>query len=175
VRERLRAAGEADLAAWGQVWGLVRESVGESTFEIWLAPLELVAVDLEGTLVVCAPAAMVGWVASRFGRVLDGAARHAGRPLRVAGEVELRAAESLAPAAAGAGAARAGFSADARLGRRAGSAGDVADIRTGLSEVETSHRLAAGLADQPGRKPTYPSPYPSSYPDVYNQTKEVSR
>ena len=79
MRERLRAAGEADLAAWEQVRAFLREAVGESTFEIWLASLELIAVDLEGTLVVSAPAETVGWVARRFGRILDarGAARGA--------------------------------------------------------------------------------------------------
>ena len=102
MRERLRAAGEADLAAWEQMRALLREAVGESTFEIWLAPLELIAVDLEGTLVVSAPAETVGWVARRFGRVLDGAAQRAGRRLRIADEVERKAAESLDPAAAAA-------------------------------------------------------------------------
>ena len=71
--------GEEDLAAWERVRALLREAVGESTFEIWLARLELIAVDLEGTLIVSAPAETVGWVARRFGRVLDGAARRAGR------------------------------------------------------------------------------------------------
>jgi hypothetical protein len=175
VRARLRAAGEADLAAWEQVGASLRQAVGESTFEIWLAPLELIAVDLEGTLVVSAPAATVGWVASRFGRVLDSAAQRAGRPLRVADEVERRAAESLAPAvAAPAGAARSGFSANARIGRRAGPARDSADAQTDLSEVALSNPSAAGQAEGPARKPTYPSAYPSSYSDVDTQAKEMS-
>ena len=97
MRARLRAAGEADLAAWEQVAGAAAETVGESTFEIWLEPLELIAVDRDGTLIVSAPEATVSWVAQRFGRVLDGAAQRAGRPLRIADEVERKAAETLVP------------------------------------------------------------------------------
>jgi hypothetical protein len=71
------------------------QAVGESTFEIWLAPLELIALDPEGALVVSAPRETVGWVARRFGRILDGAAERGGRRLRVADELERQAAESL--------------------------------------------------------------------------------
>jgi len=55
LRRRLRAAGEEDLAAWEQVRTILREAVGESVFEIWLARLELIALDLQGTLIVSAP------------------------------------------------------------------------------------------------------------------------
>jgi hypothetical protein len=99
VRERLRAAGEEDLPVWERVRALLREAVGESTFDLWLAPLELIALDLEGALVVSAPRETVGWVARRFGRILDGAAERAGRQLRVADELERQAAESLPSAA----------------------------------------------------------------------------
>ena len=62
---------------------------------------------------------VVGWVARRFGRILNGAARRAGRRLRMGDEVERTAAESLACiAAATAGAAPAGVSAGARFGGR---------------------------------------------------------
>ena len=54
MRARLRAAGEADHAAWKQIRTMLLDAVGESTFEIWLAPLELIAVDLQDTLVVFA-------------------------------------------------------------------------------------------------------------------------
>jgi hypothetical protein len=102
VRARLRAAGEADRAAWDQIRTVLLDAVGQSRFEIWLAPLELIAVDLEGTLVASAPRDTVGWVARRFGRILDSAAERAGRRLRVADELERKAAESPSPIAAAA-------------------------------------------------------------------------
>ena len=115
VRAQLRAAGETDLAAWEQVRACLRATVGESTFEIWLAPLELIAVDLEGALIVSAPPATLGWIARRFARVLDDAAQRAGRQLRVAEEVERNAAESLATAPAAEATAPVGLSATARF------------------------------------------------------------
>ena len=174
VRERLRAAGDADLAAWEQVRALLREAVGESTFEIWLARLELVAVDLEGTLVVSTPPETAGWVADRFGRVLDGASRRAGRPLRIADEPQRMAAESLPPAtAAAAGPAPAGSSPGARLCGSAGLAECAADVPTVGSDGALSGLSGACRGDQSTRRPAYTSAYPSSYTDVYNQTREV--
>jgi DnaA N-terminal domain len=175
VRERLRAAGEADLAAWEQVRACLRATVGESTFEIWLAPLELVAVDLEDTLIVSAPPETVDWVARRFARVLDGAARHAGRPLRVADEVERKAAESRVPSAAVAtSAAPVGLSANARLSGPGRAAGHLADKPQALSCGVLTDRPGATADDQSARKPSYTSDYPPSYTVVYTQTEEVS-
>jgi hypothetical protein len=76
---------------------VLRDVVGESAFEIWLAPLELLAVDLDGALVVSAPRETVGWLARRFGRILESAAERAGRRLRIADELERHAAEALSP------------------------------------------------------------------------------
>ena len=176
VRERLRAAGKADLAAWEQARALLRKAVGESTFEIWLAGLELIAVDVEGTLLVSAPAKTVGWVARRFGRVLDGAAERAGRRLRVAADVERKAAESLTPAAVDAvvGAAPVGLSADARFAGQVGSAQCPADTRLAISAGSPPHGTGGRRDDQSIDKPTYTSAYPPSYTDVYNKTREVS-
>jgi hypothetical protein len=70
-------------------------AVGESQFGIWLAPLELLAVDVEGTLVLSTPREMTGWVSDRFGRVLDRAADRVGRQLRIANELEWQAARDL--------------------------------------------------------------------------------
>jgi hypothetical protein len=139
VRARLRAAGEADLAAWDQARAILREAVGESTFEIWLAPLELIAIDLEGTLIVSAPDETVGWIADRFARVLDDAAQHAGRPLRVADEAERKAAESLAPAPAAGSAAPVGLSADARFSPHASSDRCAANVQLALPGVVERH------------------------------------
>jgi hypothetical protein len=150
VRARLRAAGGTDRAAWEEIRAVLLDAVGESTFEIWLAPLDLIAVDLEGTLVVSAPRATVGWVARRFGRVLDSAAGRAGRRLRVADELERQAAESLSSITAAPTELSARRSVERACGFRTdGSAGRLGDTS------------ADGSAD------------PSSYTDVYNQL-EVS-
>ena len=172
VRERLRAAGKEDLAAWERVRTLLRDAVGESTFEFWLAPLELIAVDLEGTLLVSAQAETVGWVARRFGRILDGAAHGAGRRLRVADEVERKAAEPLAAAAAGS--APGGVSADARLGEHVAPAPCAADTPLAMPMSSLPAGRCGRGADQPASELTYPSDCPSSYADVYTPTREVS-
>ena len=63
-------------AAWRELRAELRRAVGESTFEIWLEPLELVALR-DGKLLIDAPAATQDWVARRFARVLDRCARNA--------------------------------------------------------------------------------------------------
>ncbi len=60
--------------AWREVRAELLRAVGESTYDIWLAPLEPKAWD--GTvLTVTAPSATQAWVADRFGRILDRCAR----------------------------------------------------------------------------------------------------
>jgi chromosomal replication initiator protein len=61
-------------AAWRELRTELRRAVGESTYEIWLEPLELVAIR-EGKLLVRAPPATESWVAKRFGRILESSAR----------------------------------------------------------------------------------------------------
>jgi len=70
------------------VWRATREElrrvVGESTYEIWIAPLEVKAFE-GGVLRLRAPAATQAWVAKRFGRILERCARSAtGLELQVA-------------------------------------------------------------------------------------------
>lgn len=90
-------------ARWDQIRVLLHEAVGESTFAIWLEPLELIAVARNGTLVVGAPADTASWVRDRFGRLISGCAERAGHELRLAEEPERRAlghrGERPAPAA----------------------------------------------------------------------------
>jgi hypothetical protein len=151
VRSRLRAAGEADREAWDQIRAVLLDVVGESTFEIWLAPLELLAVDLEGELVVSAPRETLGWVARRFGRILDSGAERAGRRLRLADEPERDAAKTLGSTTAP-GPDR--VSVRRSVEQRCGFPADVSP---------------GGSGDPSGDG----SAYPSSYTDVYNQL-EVS-
>ncbi len=53
--------------------------VGESTFEIWLEPLEFMGIR-DGKLLIDAPKATRAWLTKRFGRVLQTCARHAFGP-----------------------------------------------------------------------------------------------
>jgi hypothetical protein len=152
VRARLRAAGGADRAAWEQIRAVLLDVVGESAFEIWLAPLELLAVDLQDTLVVSARPETVGWIARRFGRILDTAAERAELRLRVAHELERQAAEALSSTTA---AAAVDLSARRSVERPCGFRADASSGRSGDTSV-------GGSA------------YPSSYTDVYNQLKGVS-
>jgi hypothetical protein len=152
VRAQLRAAGGADRAAWEEIRAGLLDAVGDSTFEIWLAPLELLALDATGTLVVSAPRETVGCLTRRFGRILDTTAERAGRRLRVADELERHAAQSLSPVAA---AAPAGVS-------RRGSREQPSDFAPDVSSGGFGDTRADGSA------------YPSSYTAVYNQFKEVS-
>jgi len=91
VRRHLGIPGLVDRDDWEQVRNHLRELVGDSTFEIWLQPLELIAVDPVGTLVIAAPAATRGWVEQRFSRVLARCAEQHSRSLRIANEPERRA------------------------------------------------------------------------------------
>ncbi len=61
-------------AAWRELRAELRQAVGESTFEIWLEPLELVALR-DGKLLVDAPTATQDWLSKRFGRLLESYAR----------------------------------------------------------------------------------------------------
>ncbi len=65
--------------AWRELRAELRRAVGESTYEIWLAPLELDSVR-DGTLTVDAPAGTYDWVSKRFARILESCARTAFGP-----------------------------------------------------------------------------------------------
>jgi chromosomal replication initiator protein len=55
---------------WDLICDDLRSAVGTSMFDIWLAPLRLVAID-GPELVIAAPHETRSWVADRFGRVLQ--------------------------------------------------------------------------------------------------------
>jgi chromosomal replication initiator protein len=60
--------------AWRQIRAELARAVGESTYEIWLAPLEAKAWDGR-VLLLQAPADTVSWVAKRYGRILEACAQ----------------------------------------------------------------------------------------------------
>jgi hypothetical protein len=84
----LSRPGPADDLDWQRMRQLMAERLGESMFEIWLAPIELPAVDRDGTLILVAPQEMRAWVLQRYRSVIDGAARMVGRRARIAAAVE---------------------------------------------------------------------------------------
>jgi hypothetical protein len=91
VRRQLGIPGLVDRVDWEQIRNHLRELVGDSTFEIWLQPLELIAIDTAGVLVIAAPAAIRGWVEQRFSRVLARCGEQQSRALRLADEPERQA------------------------------------------------------------------------------------
>jgi chromosomal replication initiator protein len=60
--------------AWREIRAELRRTVGESTYEIWLAPIEVEAVQ-EDLLLLKAPSATRAWVSKRFGRTLEACAQ----------------------------------------------------------------------------------------------------
>ena len=91
VRRGLAIPGVTDRQDWKQIREALRELVGESTFEIWLDPLELIAIDPGGALVVDAPSAMFSWLRHTYGRMLGRCAEEASRRFRCAEEPERHA------------------------------------------------------------------------------------
>ena len=91
VRRGLGLPGAGDRSDWAQVRKRLRELVGESMFEIWLEPLELIAIDASGTLVIDAPPATCSWLRHRYDRVIARCGEEASRALRFAEEAERQA------------------------------------------------------------------------------------
>ena len=57
-------------------------------FEIWLAPVELVAVARDGSLVLNGPEATASWVQTRFGRLISKCCDESGCRVRFASPQE---------------------------------------------------------------------------------------
>jgi len=91
VRRGLGLATSPDRGDWQRIRELLEGTVGESTFAIWLEPVELIGVDGEHRLVVAAAAATASWTRERFGRPLAMCADRVGRELRFASEPEIHA------------------------------------------------------------------------------------
>jgi chromosomal replication initiator protein len=71
------------IPVWRAIRAELRRTVGQSTFEIWLEPLEVQSWDGH-TLTLQAPPATEAWVSKRFGRVLEScAAAVAGGPVQI--------------------------------------------------------------------------------------------
>jgi chromosomal replication initiator protein len=70
-RSRLPLPDHAELGpAWGEIRAQLRRTVGDSTYDLWLAPLEIDAWD--GTLLrLRGPKATAAWVAARYTRAVQ--------------------------------------------------------------------------------------------------------
>jgi hypothetical protein len=88
VRRTLGVPGPADHAAWEQIRQLLVERVGESTFDIWLDAVQMVAVDTDGALVLDGPEGTRGWVRERYEGVIATCAGRAGGTVRFASEAQ---------------------------------------------------------------------------------------
>ena len=91
VRRRLALPGVSDRNDWEQILKRLREIVGDSTFEIWLEPVELIAIDPRRVLVIDAPPVTFSWLVDRYGPVLARCAEEASRAVRFAEEAERQA------------------------------------------------------------------------------------
>ena len=88
VRRGLGMPARKDHGDWERIRSLLFDAVGESTFAIWLEPLQLIAIDSSGALVIAPPSPTASWVRERFGRLIAGCAQRVGRELRLADEPE---------------------------------------------------------------------------------------
>jgi len=68
-------------SAWRAIRDELRAAVTQSTYEIWLARLELEAWD-QNTLALRAPPTTVGWVSKRFSQLIERTAAHGPRVQR---------------------------------------------------------------------------------------------
>ena len=91
VRRGLGIPTAEDRHDWQRIRDLLKAKVGESQFDIWLEPVELIAIDSDRKLVLAVPPATAGWMRGRFGRVLAACASSVGRDVRFADEPERRA------------------------------------------------------------------------------------
>jgi hypothetical protein len=87
-----------DRSDWGRIRSGLRRIAGESTFEIWLAQLELLATDQTGCLLLAYPLDTRAWLTTRYGGLLEGTGRAVGRELRLATDRELQLLSALAAA-----------------------------------------------------------------------------
>jgi DnaA N-terminal domain len=93
----LVSPGGADDRDWKRIRELVATRVGESMFEIWLAAIELHAVDADGALILIAPDATREWVRGRYQRLIAGAAEQLGRVAVIADAVRSVAITAACP------------------------------------------------------------------------------
>ncbi|MDQ6806757.1 MAG: hypothetical protein M3065_17760 [Actinomycetota bacterium] len=98
LRAQLVDPTRRDQADWLAIRTHVVDRVPAHIFDIWLADLELIAVDQDGFLLLSCHAQTRSWLEDRFGPLLQAAASTVARRLRLASEAEVKAI-SVFPAA----------------------------------------------------------------------------
>jgi hypothetical protein len=98
LRGQLGDPARHDQADWIAIRTRVADRVPAHIFEIWLADLELIAVDQDGFLLLGCRAQTRSWLEGRFGPLLQATASSVARRLRLASEAEAKAI-SVLPAA----------------------------------------------------------------------------
>jgi len=88
VRQGLELPASDDRADWEGIRTALLDAVGESTFAIWLEPLQLIGIDNSSALLLAAPTDTESWLRDRFGRLIAGCAERAGREVRLSNEPE---------------------------------------------------------------------------------------
>ena len=97
--DELLAVSDEDGAVWSVVRGRLREAVGASMFEIWLAAVVPIAVSRDdGALLLAAPGDVHAWVASRYRRLFEALFAESGRVVRMASDRELALHQACASA-----------------------------------------------------------------------------
>ncbi len=137
-------------SAWREIRVELRRTVGESTYDIWLDPIEVKALD-GAVLLLQAPPATQAWVAKRFGHILESCAR-----------TVIGAGISVSFVGAGAGSG----SSPGERGAPSSRGDDHAAIETGLTEFNPrysfnqfiigdgnrlAHAAALAVAELPGQ------------------------
>jgi len=100
---------EPARAAWRRLQAGLRQRLGDARFEIWIAPLSVVAVGAVGhELLLDGPAPVRTWVAQRFAEVFAEASEACGCSARIANDRELALLTALSgsPGVPAVGAAR---------------------------------------------------------------------
>jgi len=95
ARRQVFAPDQAAVSTWQQTRCEVERLVSGTAFAIWLSPLELLAMDPNGVLLLGGPEATRGWISGRYGPLLDRAGQRAGRPVRLATDRELQLLRAL--------------------------------------------------------------------------------
>jgi hypothetical protein len=98
IRSQLLSPRPTDRADWQQIRDGLESAVGGSMFTIWLAPLQLIALDDGAVLLLACPTATRQWVAGRYAAVLERIGRSHGRSARLATDRELQFLDAVAAA-----------------------------------------------------------------------------
>jgi DnaA N-terminal domain len=97
LRRTLRPPALGDVQEWERIRERVAGALDASTFAIWVEPLELVAVDRDGALLLACPERLAGWVGDRFLPLIARGLAQAGREVRLAEPAQLAALRGIEP------------------------------------------------------------------------------